>query len=1045
MGPSIEITPELLAGFLDEAPEYLEMLDEGLMEFESKAGAGSISMEDAEDEERMNVMFRAAHSLKGLAAAFGFENIKELTHRMETLFDQVRMRKRDLSAQSFEILFRVFDRLKALVAELSEPGDEPVNIDDVLAALDDALEGRLEEGASASNRAGGAAESGDDATGESVAEVLGDPELAKLFIDTTIESLDELSEGLLGLEHEPSSEKLLNEVFRAAHNVKGASGAVGLSGMQALTHDMETILDELRSGTRILTDELTSALLDATDRLRDVVDGIARGAAQDVSLIEAQQTLKDALEREASVSDIDALTAEAQAGSNPDETADLACDSDAGAAAGRQKIEAADGQLDESTVDAATGDVGAESREAAASIGSVGAAALEESSPAEDNGASGVMEVYVRFPQGFEEAAIQAYLIFNKLESAGDVIATRPDIETVAGDADISEIVYTLRSEVPQEQVRRMVTGFGVESLRVCQAGTCHELDVPSLGRTGEAKTPAAQPVDATDANSPAGATAATPPKSAPPASAAEKLQARADKVVKTSETLRVDQERLDELMNLGGELVINRARFVEIHGKLREVFEGKNVSFALDDMAERLHGLTARMDAAAEAATLSREDDHLRGNLRHLEDSFQIVRGVMEQVQEARAMMHEFDEAVHGLSRVTDGIQKGIMGTRMVPIGPLFARFRRVVRDISKSTGKEVELVLRGETTELDKRMIDELGDPLTHMVRNSVDHGIEPPDVREKNGKPRTAKVILEASHRGNSICIDVIDDGAGVNVERVKAKILERELATPAQVEAMTEREICQYIFKPGFSTAQVVTDLSGRGMGMDIVVSKIEALSGTVEVDSKTGEGAKVTIKLPLTLAILTSMVARIGDGVYALPLETVAEIITVRRSDIQYIQKRPVVRVRDRVIPVTQFESIFDTSLPGLQTKTRSADDLTLVIVGFENEKMGLVVDALLGQEDIVIKSIAENYRNIRGVAGASIRGDGSVSLILDVGAMMEMATTAATAGAGAIPSGSSPQLAAAANGKGVAQNGAGTQEPGEEDAQCTRPQEVATV
>ena len=331
-----------------------------------------------------------------------------------------------------------------------------------------------------------------------------------------------------------------------------------------------------------------------------------------------------------------------------------------------------------------------------------------------------------------------------------------------------------------------------------------------------------------------------------------------------------------------------------------------------------------------------------------------------------------------------------------MVPIGPLFNRFRRVIRDIAKSSGKQVNLVLRGDTTELDKRMVDELGDPLTHMVRNSVDHGIETPDIRTAAGKDPTGTVTLEARHRGNSIWIEVKDDGAGINLERVKAKIIEKELASPTQVEAMSDRELMQYILQPGFSTAQVVTDLSGRGMGMDIVVNKIEKLSGIIELDSTPGQGTHVTIKLPLTLAILTSMVARIGKGIYAIPLEAVAEIITVRRSEIQWIQRRQVVRIRDRVVPLAFFEDIFDTTQPDLQTEGRNREDLTLLIVGLETEKIGLVVDGLLGQEDVVIKSIAENYRNVRGIAGASIRGDGTISLILDVTALLELAEKAAS-------------------------------------------------
>lgn len=444
--------------------------------------------------------------------------------------------------------------------------------------------------------------------------------------------------------------------------------------------------------------------------------------------------------------------------------------------------------------------------------------------------------------------------------------------------------------------------------------------------------------------------------------------------------------------MNLAGELVINRARFVQVHGRFRTVFDGKNVGYIVDDIEGRLARLGDRLEQMRSAGG---NGDHLAdvtSDLARLRQAFTPVRGLTHRVHELRTSMHDFDEALHALTRVSDGIQKQIMGTRMVPIGPTFNRFKRVVRDIAKSSGKQINLVLHGEATELDKRMIDELADPLTHMVRNSVDHGLEMPDVRVANGKPPVGTVILEASHRGNSICIEVSDDGGGINLERVKAKALENGLTTEAQLAKMSEREIIQFVMQPGFSTAPVVTDLSGRGMGMDIVRSKIEKLSGTVEIDTTPGKGTRVVIKLPLTLAILTSMVVRIGEGIYAIPLESVAEIIKVARTDVQHIQRRRVVVVRERIVPVVTFEEVFQTAQPELQSSTRRDEELTLLIVGLENERLGLVVDSLLGQEDVVIKSIAENYRNVRGIAGASIRGDGAVSLILDVGALIEMAS-----------------------------------------------------
>ena len=292
---------------------------------------------------------------------------------------------------------------------------------------------------------------------------------------------------------------------------------------------------------------------------------------------------------------------------------------------------------------------------------------------------------------------------------------------------------------------------------------------------------------------------------------------------------------------------------------------------------------------------------------------------------------MNDFGEALHSLNRVSEGIQKRIMETRMVSIGPLFQRFRRVVRDIAKATGKDVDLVLHGEATELDKRMIDELGDPLTHMIRNSVDHGIEGPQDRIKAGKTPLAKITLNAFHCGRHICIEVKDDGRGVNTEAVRKKILERQMATAAEVERMSDKELVQYIFKPGFSTAEKVTDLSGRGMGMDIVMSKLDAINGTVEVESVSGVGCTVTIKLPLTMAIITAIIARIGKGVYAIPLETVAEIIAVPQSEIGYIQRRRVIRVRDRVIPIALFEQIFQCGAAELRTRCKHDQSITLVV------------------------------------------------------------------------------------------------------------------
>lgn len=322
----------------------------------------------------------------------------------------------------------------------------------------------------------------------------------------------------------------------------------------------------------------------------------------------------------------------------------------------------------------------------------------------------------------------------------------------------------------------------------------------------------------------------------------------------KTSETLRVDQERLDELMRLSGDLAINRSRFAQVRGQFKEVFEDRNYGCVVDEMADSISRIAESLTTLREDRGGCREIDDVGLNLLHLHESFHSVRSLLGQVQGLRNSMPGFDEALHELTHVSQRIQKGIRGARMVPIGSLFTRLRRVVRDVCKITGKEVELLLRGETTELDKRMVDELADPLTHMVRNSVDHGIETPQMRRAAGKNPIGTLVLEASHRGNGIWVEVTDDGGGINLEKVKKRAIERGLTTSAQIEGCSDREIIRFILQPGFSTADTVTEISGRGVGMDIVKTKIEQLAGTLEIDSTPGQGTRMVILLPLAPAV-----------------------------------------------------------------------------------------------------------------------------------------------------------------------------------------------
>jgi two-component system chemotaxis sensor kinase CheA len=352
--------------------------------------------------------------------------------------------------------------------------------------------------------------------------------------------------------------------------------------------------------------------------------------------------------------------------------------------------------------------------------------------------------------------------------------------------------------------------------------------------------------------------------------------------------------------------------------------------------------------------------------------------------------------EAIHHLARVSDGIQRGVLETRMVPIGPLFDRFHRVIRDLRLSSGKEVELRIEGEKTELDKRMIDELGDPLIHLVRNSVDHGLEPPDQREQAGKPRAGTVALAAQHRGNSIVITVHDDGRGIDCERVRRKAVTNGLLGDAESRRLPEHQIIQFIWHPGLSTAETVTDISGRGVGMDIVKSRIENLNGTVDVRTEPGQGTTFTIRLPLTLAILPVLLTRIGGETYAIPLDHLDEIVEVRPDQIYRVQGKPVIDLRGRVISLL---TLVDAFRPEGERDDAAAGDVaeepaakhTVAVVSNGDATAGLVVDELIGMEEAVLKSLERNFQPVPGLSGASILGDGRVSLILDIDALIGMA------------------------------------------------------
>jgi two-component system chemotaxis sensor kinase CheA len=473
----------------------------------------------------------------------------------------------------------------------------------------------------------------------------------------------------------------------------------------------------------------------------------------------------------------------------------------------------------------------------------------------------------------------------------------------------------------------------------------------------------------------------------------------------KVAETLRVDVDRLDQLMNLAGELVINRSRFYEIASGLEDLFRDSSAAFLTADTQDRLESLTHDLEAFNDPSgrglttpgatgNAAGSIDRWIGQFRRLRENFKAIQDELDAMRRGREQINALSEAIHQLARVTDGIQKGVLDTRMVPIGPLFERFQRVIRDLRMQSNKEVTLQIEGEKTELDKRMIDELADPLIHMVRNSVDHGLEMPDDRAKAGKPRSGTVSLNASHRGNSVVIIVSDDGRGIDCERVRAKVVSKGLLGEDEARRLSDRQLVSYIWHPGLSTAEQITDISGRGVGMDIVKSRIEELNGTVDVRSEAGRGTTFTIRLPLTLAIMPCLLVQIFEEVYAIPLDHIDEIVEAETRSFFRVRGKRMIQIRDRLVSLVALDDLLTwgggtnptaNSRSGIESEKR-----TVVIAHNGETTIGLLVDQLIGMQEIVLKPLEKNFRPIPSLSGASILGDGRVSLILDIDALIGM-------------------------------------------------------
>ena len=702
----------------------------------------------------------------------------------------------------------------------------------------------------------------------------------EIFIDETSEHLQNLSDCIMELEKDPENMDTINEIFRAAHSLKGMAGTMGFKRMQRLTHDMENVFQEVRSEKVKVTSSMIDLLFKCLDAIEGYLDNVK--ASSDEGTEDNELIIKELNDFIAAEDGAAAAPAPAQAEPKKEEAP-------AQTAGGDDKKYFEFG-LSESEKD--------------------------KIKQAEEGGAHIYgMTIYIQ-KECLLKAA-RAFLVFKAVEEFGEILVYNPssqDIEDEKFDCDFSIFIA---SDEPYEKIAEAaksvseidkVVGEEVKYETLAAKQEKAEADAAAAEKSQDA------PAEAAPAQEQPQAQAAKP--AAKTQSSGNKKQTVAKPV--TNRTVRVDIEKLDALMNQVSELIIAKNSLVSISSTDSGDFQNQS-----------------------------------------------------------------FHEQIEYLEPITTNLHESVMKVRMVPIESVVAKFPRMIRDLSRKLDKKMELYMTGEDTELDRTVVDQIGDPLQHLLRNSADHGLEDNATRIAKGKPEVGSIFLNAFQEGNNVIIQVGDDGNGIDVEAVRNKAIERGVITEEQAETMSQKEIINLLFLPSFSMAKKITDISGRGVGLDVVKSNIEALGGDVEVKTELGVGTTFTVRLPLTLAIIQALMVEIRDEKYAIALGSISNIEDIPVKDIKYVEAQEVIHLRGKVIPLIRMDQVLD-----IEPKEEEPESLTVVIVQKGENLAGLVVDNLIGQQEIVIKSLGKYINNNKIISGATILGDGEVALILDVNVLM---------------------------------------------------------
>ena len=798
-------------------------------------------------------------------------------------------------------------------------------------------------------------------------------ELLKDFFAEAEQQVEQLESNILVIENDPTNHEAIDEIFRAAHTLKGGSATVEMMELSHFTHTVEDVLDEIRSDRLKVDEDVVDILLTSIDVIKAMLESRQNGSIYEENIDSIVNKLHGYIPEKGAKKPVSKPT--------PAPAAPVV------QTPAPQPVAAAP---------AVSGMILPEISEA-------DFAELKQTC----EGNQKLWCIAVKFDENNPMNSVGGIQVFAALKSVGNVLKTVPDFDALYEDQFYEDVFYYVATEAEGSQIEDVA--FLSDVTLITDAHLLEDYTTGTAADKSATVAPAAAPVssapitpsdDVPAGNMSAAQTdllndilndnvlkpetkVAAPVESAAP-KAEEKKEDKKPEAKKEpvhnqqGSILRVDSRRIDNLMNLVSEAVINKASFNQL--AMQNASELARFQSIEAEFKERLHNLFDKLPDYMEKAKEGVSPAEIRktivqeyGNLSNIFDEYE---------SEAKGISGKFRSYTQNLGTIAGDLQEGVMKIRMVPINQIFSRFPRVVRDLQRDLNKKIDLVIEGEDTELDKSVVEDLLDPIMHCVRNSVDHGIEMPADRVAAGKPETGTVLLKASNEGNMIVIEIKDDGAGINVEKVKAKAVEKGLIHPDKV--ISDQDAYQLIMQPGFSTADKISNISGRGVGLDVVKTMIQNLKGTISVNSTLGKGTSFIIKLPLTLAIIQGLLVRVGREVYSIPIANVIESQCININEINHIDNYEIMNVRNEVISVLRLSRLF-----GIRT-TEPTDECYIVIVGSQEKKIGVMVDALIGEEDVVIKPLKDEFTNSPGIAGASILGDGSVSLIIDVSQLLEL-------------------------------------------------------